>query len=124
MSLESRTSLHAVTVLEPTETLGPQLGRSTTFAPAPTPQVLRCTVVPGFHGSSRLEYDLLRQQGALMPHTLYFSQKPDGVNESKRLQWGNLILRIVSLPRDVHGLGRLWIVYADLHTDDNPEVWA
>lgn len=115
MSIASVTSRHTVTILNPTESQGSQMGRNTTYTAGNT---LTCTVVPGWGGKVD---PLLLQRGAFARYTLYFASNPH-VNETLRLRWENTVLRPVGLMQNAHGQDRLWIVRAEAHTDDNPGV--
>lgn len=117
MSIVSMTRAHTVTVLEPTEVVGAEFGRDRTYAAASPARVITCTLSPGYPGDS-VEAEMLMQRGVKYPHTMYTSSYPQ-VDERHRLKFGSTILRIMGVPRDVHGQGRLWVTLCEARTEDN-----
>lgn len=111
------TSLHTVTVLEPTDVKGSQGGLATSYAAASSPRTLTCTVVPDDGGQKD---DLLKQQGYFKFFKVFFSADPNPLDGTRRLAYNGDVLRIVSPVKNAHGMNRLWSCRCSAHTDDNP----
>lgn len=84
---------------------------------------LRCTVVPGWPRSPRIR-DMLEQKGIEFPHTIYFIEDPLLEEENNRLVWLNVgrntELRLLHISVDTHGARRLFVIYADSWSIDQP----
>ena len=117
MSIASRCSGHFFTIQRLRKDVGPELGTHRVYED--TADTLEGRAVPGFPRWIGLEDQLLQQQ-IRAPHTIYFSSDP-GINETNRLIWtngNNTIMRVIAIPKDAHGMGRLFSVLVDAMSVD------
>lgn len=118
MALRALQERHTVTVLELTSTPGSSMSTGRSYAPANPPRILKCTV-SALPADQALQ---LKQQGMNMPHKIGFLFDPQ-INEKHRISWNDrngMILRVISIPRDAEGMGRVWLGILDAKTEDNP----
>ena len=119
MTIASRCSGHFFTVQRLRKDVGNELGAIRTYENTAT--TLEGRAVPGWPRWIGLEEQLLQQQIRL-PHTVYFSSDP-GINETNRLIWtngNNTALRVIAVPKNAHGMDRLFSVLADAMSLDQP----
>lgn len=115
MSIASVTRRHTVTVLNPSETVGIEMGSNQTWAAASPAVTLTCTLVP-FNST---DPEQLMQRQAVIPFTVYFAADPN-LNENHRLLRNTITARLTGSIRNAHGQGRLWIMRGEVLREDNP----
>jgi hypothetical protein len=123
VSVDSLMSVHKIDVLLQTTAQGPSMGAHRTFGVVPA-RTLSCRVIPG----EASDPVFLGLRGVQAAFEIRFPGDP-GFSVSSRLRWAGpawsplpapVILRVVSVPRDQHGLGYFWIVKAAQLLADNP----
>lgn len=125
-SLERLTSIHSFTVLVQTVTSGESMGQSRVYAPAAPPTTFVGHAYPG----RPKKVKLLGMEAQVITHSIYYSNganngaDPD-VEEDDRILWtdkNNLVMRVVGIPIDCGGFGRMWVILADARRDDNISI--